>query len=87
MLTQIHLQHYSGSMISEFHLLSEKVRQLADLTRLLRRENADLRREAAAISAENAELSRRMHEAQERVRALLDKLPEAPQAEAGREAA
>jgi hypothetical protein len=74
-------------MISEFHLLAEKVNRLAELARMLRRENAELRQEAAAASAENAELSRRMEEAHARVVALLDKIPGAPGAEAGREAA
>ena len=80
-------------MISEFHLLTEKVSHLAELARMLRRENAELRQEAAVVSAENAELSRRMEEAHARVLALLDKIPEMPgepearEAGAGREVA
>ena len=36
-------------MISEFHQLPEKIGQLAELARSLRRENADLRRAMAAL--------------------------------------
>ncbi len=66
---------YSGNMVSEFHLLSEKINQLAELARALRRENADLRVAGAALEAENAELNKRMHEAHRRVTALLEKIP------------
>jgi FtsZ-binding cell division protein ZapB len=62
-------------MISEFQLLSEKIRQLAELAQSLRRENADLRLRAAAMAAENAELSKRMFEAHQRVTALMEKIP------------
>jgi FtsZ-binding cell division protein ZapB len=62
-------------MISEFHLLSEKIRQLAELAQSLRRENADLRLSAAAVAAENADLSNRMQEAYKRISALLEKIP------------
>ncbi len=62
-------------MSSEFHLLSEKVAQLAAMTQSLRRENADLRLNVSALTTENAELSRRMDEAHQRVAALMEKLP------------
>ena len=62
-------------MITDFHNLSEKIGQLADLTQALRSENADLRLKAAALAAENADLTRRMQEAHERVSALLEKIP------------
>ncbi|HJV86778.1 MAG TPA: DUF904 domain-containing protein [Noviherbaspirillum sp.] len=62
-------------MISDFHQLSEKVTQLAELAQSLRRENADLRLTLASLSAENAELSRRIEEAYHRVSALLEKIP------------
>lgn len=64
-------------MISEFHQLSEKISQLAELTQSLRRENADLRMSIAALGAENAELLGRIEEAYQRVAALLEKLPAA----------
>lgn len=66
---------YSGGMIPEFHQLSEKIVQLAELTQALRRENAELRLTQAALSAENADLARRIDEAYKRVSALLDKIP------------
>jgi cell division protein ZapB len=62
-------------MISEFHQLSEKIGQLAELARSLRRENADLRRAMAALGEENTDLSRRIQQAHERVAALLEKIP------------
>lgn len=62
-------------MISEFHQLSEKISQLAELARSLRRENADLRLAMAALTDENADLSKRMQEAHRRVSALLEKIP------------
>lgn len=74
------MRHYSGEMVSEFHQLSQKIEQLAELTQSLRRENADLRLSMAALSAENADLARRMDEASQRVSALLDKIP-APEAQ------
>lgn len=62
-------------MISDFHQLSEKVSQLAELTQSLRRENADLRLTLAALSEENKDLAKRIEEAYQRVSALLDKIP------------
>jgi cell division protein ZapB len=62
-------------MISEFHQLSEKISQLAELAQSLRRENADLRLTMATLSSENADLSKRIEEAYHRVSALLDKNP------------
>ena len=68
-------------MLSEFHQLSEKVDQLAELTQSLRRENADLRLTLAALTAENADLSRRIQEAYQRVAALLEKIPAVQESE------
>ena len=75
LLTEIRRRYYSGRMISEFHQLSEKIDQLAELARSLRRENADLRRAMAALGEENADLVRRIQQAHERVAALLEKIP------------
>jgi len=75
LLTQIRSHNYSDGMVSEFHQLSEKISQLAELTHSLRRENADLRLVMAALSAENSELTSRIEEAYQRVAALLEKLP------------
>ncbi|WP_353153199.1 DUF904 domain-containing protein [Herminiimonas fonticola] len=69
------MHNYSGDMISDFHQLSDKISQLAELTQSLRSENADLRIKSIALAAENAELARRMREAHERVAALLEKIP------------
>lgn len=67
-------------MISEFHQLSEKIEQLAELTGSLRRENAELRASLAAATAENADLAKRIEEAYQRVSALLEQIPAADEA-------
>lgn len=75
LLTEIQLAHYSCRMVSEFHQLSEKISQLAELAHSLRRENADLRLQVAALTSENADLNQRIQEAYQRVSALLEKIP------------
>lgn len=80
------MHHYSCGMVSDFHQLSEKVSQLAELAQSLRRENADLRMTLAALSEENKDLAKRIEEAYRRVSALLDKIP-AGEDEPGEEAA
>jgi len=62
-------------MISDFNQLSEKISRLAEMTRALRRENADLRLNAANLVAENANLQHRIEEAHQRVTALLERIP------------
>lgn len=68
-------------MISEFDLLAEKVRRLAELTHALRRENAGLRLDLAALTDCNADLQQRMQEAHARVSAVLAQLPAATESE------
>lgn len=63
-------------MTSDFELLAHKVAELADLAHSLRRENAELRAQTAALGAQNGELAQRMRQAQERVAALIDQLPD-----------
>ena len=60
LLTEIPLRHYSDGMNPEFHLLSEKINQLAALAQSLRRENAELRLGSATLTAKNDDLSKRM---------------------------
>ncbi len=62
-------------MVFDFTSLQDKVRQLVDLTHLLRGENAELRGELASLQAENARLAERMQEAHERVSRLIASLP------------
>ena len=69
-------------MISEFHELSDKIDQLAEMTQALRRENAQLRQANAALATENAANALRLGEARRRVEALLEKIP-APDQGAG----
>ena len=64
-------------MSNEFHRLAEKAAQLAALTQSLRSENAQLRLNVTALTTEKTELLRRMDEAQQRIVALLEKLPAA----------
>ncbi|WP_211455334.1 DUF904 domain-containing protein [Collimonas antrihumi] len=66
-------------MISEFHQLSEKIGQLAELTHALRRENAELRLRVTGLQSENEELTQRIGEAHQRVAALLEKFPALPE--------
>jgi FtsZ-binding cell division protein ZapB len=62
-------------MISEFQDLSDKIDRLAELTASLRRENAILRQSNALLSAENIAFMERLTQAQQRVEALLEKMP------------
>lgn len=75
LLTAVRLRPYSSGMISDFELLAHKVDELAALAQQLRRENADLRAQVATLSAANGELSLRMRQAQQRVEALLTRIP------------
>lgn len=68
-------------MISEFQDLSNKIDLLADMIHMLRRENAELRQTNAALNADHALHVQRMCEVQQRVEALLEKVPDLMQAE------
>lgn len=68
-------------MNSEFHLLSEKIDKLAELTQFLRRENAELRLKIVDISSENTVLIEKMQQAQQRVSAVLEQLPDPQQSQ------
>lgn len=63
-------------MISEFELLAEKLKRLADMTHSLRLENAALRRSAVDLAAENKDLRERVQDAHKKVEAILAQLPE-----------
>ncbi len=62
-------------MISEFELLAEKVKQLVVLAHTLRSENARLRNDVTSLITQNTDLQQRMHQAHDRVSALLAQLP------------
>lgn len=62
-------------MISDFELLAEKVARLAELAHALRSENAGLRNDLMSLTTQNADLQQRMHQAHDRVAALLAQLP------------
>ncbi len=74
-MTEIRPADYSAGMISEFSSLLDKVRQLAELSASLRRENAELRASLATLTEDNARLASRMKEAHDRVAALIDAMP------------
>jgi cell division protein ZapB len=62
-------------MISDFQDLSDKITRLAEMTMSLRREIAVLRQYNAHLTNENIGYIQRMAEAQERLEALLKKIP------------
>ncbi len=74
-MTEIRSADYSAGMVSEFSSLLDKVRQLAELSASLRRENAELRASMATLAEENVRLASRMKEAHDRVAALIDAMP------------
>ncbi len=74
-MTEIPFADYSAGMLPDFSSLLDKVRQLAELSQSLRRENADLRASMVTLTEENARLSARIKEAHDRVAALIDAMP------------
>ncbi len=74
-MTEIPSADYSAGMLPDFSSLLDKVRQLAELSQSLRRENADLRASMVTLTEENARLSARIKEAHDRVAALIDAMP------------
>ncbi|MBY0574219.1 MAG: DUF904 domain-containing protein [Undibacterium sp.] len=62
-------------MISEFELLAEKLKRLAEMTHTLRLENATLRRNTVDLGDENARLRERVQQAHDRVESILAQLP------------
>ncbi len=62
-------------MLPDFNSLLEKLRQLVELSHVLRAENAELRGELAKLAADNAQLAQRMNEARDRVSRLIAALP------------
>ena len=71
-MTEIRLRDYSAGMNSEFSALLEKVRQLAEVTHTLRRENVELRTALTKLSAEHEQLSARTRQAHDRIAMLLE---------------
>lgn len=62
-------------MISEFHDLSAKIDQLAEMTHALRRENAQLRQANTRLADENESYKWLLDRAQTRLSDLLAALP------------
>jgi cell division protein ZapB len=69
------LRCHLDAMISEFHLLSEKISRLAALTQALRQENAEFRLQITALTETNAQLNGKIDTAAERVGHLLQQFP------------
>lgn len=68
-------------MNSDFQQLSRKIDQLAELTKTLRQENAALRLQLTASGADVAACRDKMHQAEQRILALLAQLPLPPEPE------
>jgi cell division protein ZapB len=68
-------------MNSDFQQLSKKIDQLAELTKTLRQENAALRLQLTASGADVAACREKMHQAEQRIMALLAQLPLPPEPE------
>lgn len=62
-------------MASEFLSLSNKIRQLAELTEQLRAENVELRVQLSRLATDNQELNARIQYAATRVHSLMENLP------------
>jgi cell division protein ZapB len=59
--------------------LEERVSQLIELSRRLRAENGTLRQQLVVAHNENKQLAERMESARQRVEALLERVPPAPE--------
>jgi cell division protein ZapB len=59
--------------------LEERVWQLIELSRRLRVENGTLRQQLVVAHNENKQLAERMESARQRVEALLERVPPAPE--------
>jgi len=62
-------------MTSDFESLAEKINQLAELTAVLRRENAELRIRNAELLDTQGIINERLARARERVAGLISTLP------------
>ena len=63
-------------MRAELDTLEAKVRQAADLCKMLRQENIGLRQQVLSAQQENKQLAARLDAAKLRLEALLQTLPE-----------
>jgi cell division protein ZapB len=70
---------YSQRMDLDLKGLEERVSQLIELSRRLRAENGTLRQQLVVAHNENKQLAERMESARQRVEALLERVPPAPE--------
>jgi cell division protein ZapB len=63
-------------MHAELDTLEAKIRQVAELSQTLRRENIALRQQLLTAQQDNKQLTTRLEAAKVRLTALLDTLPE-----------
>ncbi len=63
-------------MHAELDTLEAKIRQVAELSQTLRRENVALRQQLLTAQQDNKQLTTRLEAAKVRLNALLDTLPE-----------
>jgi cell division protein ZapB len=71
-----HAAPYSPAMHAELDTLEAKIRQVAELSQTLRRENIALRQQLLTAQQDNKQLTTRLEAAKVRLTALLDTLPE-----------
>jgi cell division protein ZapB len=71
-----HAAPYSPAMHAELDTLEAKIRQVAELSQTLRRENIALRQQLLTAQQDNKQLTTRLEAAKVRLNALLDTLPE-----------
>jgi cell division protein ZapB len=64
-------------MNAELDALDDKIDQLAQLCRKLRKDNMELRQQVASSRSENKRLSEKIEAAKTRLEALLKQVPEA----------
>ena len=71
-----HIAPYSRAMRAELDTLEAKIRQVAELSHALRRENIALRQQLLTAQQDNKQLTTRLDAAKTRLQALLETLPE-----------
>ncbi|HWH47390.1 MAG TPA: hypothetical protein VN664_06280 [Burkholderiales bacterium] len=66
-------------MEAELNALDDKVTQLAQLCRKLRKDNSQLRQQLVAAQGESKRLAEKVNTAATRLEGLLDQIPDGPE--------
>ena len=75
-IDRLQIAPYSRAMHAELDTLEAKIRQVAELCRVLRHENIALRQQLLGTQQDNKQLTTRLDAAKARLQALLETLPE-----------